>query len=290
MPLFFFAAGWVYKEKPILVDIKRRFQTVIVPYFVLGSLVLIYWQFIEKRFRDTSTSFRDALLGLLSGEHDNLEFNSHLWFLPCFFVTVVLFNILVYIGRRLNCGRAIAYAVAALMSLIYILLPVPNLLWGFERTFQYFGFYALGTLCATQASWMSEKLLTKPVMLVPVVALLAINFVLSLYGLTTGIMWFVTAIIGTAAIVILSLMIHHNSVLEYLGRITLVILCVHGPIYRVLVKLVSVPLHMSTDAVRENILLALVVVAITLLICSAIYEIISRFFPFIIGKKRQQSI
>lgn len=24
MPLFFLAAGWVYKEKPILTDIKRR--------------------------------------------------------------------------------------------------------------------------------------------------------------------------------------------------------------------------------------------------------------------------
>lgn len=27
MPLFFFAAGWVYKEKPIRDDIKKRLQT-----------------------------------------------------------------------------------------------------------------------------------------------------------------------------------------------------------------------------------------------------------------------
>ena len=40
-------------------------------------------------------SFMDSLLGLFSGCYDNLDFNVHLWFLPCFFVTVVLFNVLV---------------------------------------------------------------------------------------------------------------------------------------------------------------------------------------------------
>ena len=43
-------------------------------------------------------SFMDSLLGLFSGCYDNLDFNVHLWFLPCFFVTVVLFNVLVNLG------------------------------------------------------------------------------------------------------------------------------------------------------------------------------------------------
>lgn len=30
--LFFLAAGWVYKEKAIITDLKRRIQTVVVPY------------------------------------------------------------------------------------------------------------------------------------------------------------------------------------------------------------------------------------------------------------------
>lgn len=61
MPLFFFAAGWVYKEKPILEDIKRRIQTIVVPYFCFGTLTLIYWQFIERRFRDSNMSFESAI-------------------------------------------------------------------------------------------------------------------------------------------------------------------------------------------------------------------------------------
>ena len=134
MPLFFLAAGWVYKEKSVLTDIKRRIQTIVVPYFSFGLLVLLYWQVIERRFRNSDMSFMDSLLGLFSGCYDNLDFNVHLWFLPCFFVTVALFNILVNLG-----GRKFAYIAAVLMSLVYVVLTMPELPWGFNRVFKYIG-------------------------------------------------------------------------------------------------------------------------------------------------------
>ena len=98
----FFAAGWVYKEKAILMDIKKRIQTIVIPYLSFGLLVLLYWQFIERRFRDSHRSFTDSLFGLFSGCYDNLDFNVHLWFLPCFFVTVVLSNTIVNLCSRKN--------------------------------------------------------------------------------------------------------------------------------------------------------------------------------------------
>lgn len=139
MPLFFFAAGWVYKEKTILTDINRRIQTIVVPYFSFGLLVLLYWQVIERRFQGSDIGFMDSLLGLFSGYYDNLDFNVHLWFLPCFFVTVVLFNILVNLG-----GKKIAYIVSALMSMIYVVLPMPELFWELNRVFKYIGFLCCG--------------------------------------------------------------------------------------------------------------------------------------------------
>ena len=116
MPLFFLAAGWLYKEKPILTDIKRRIQTIVVPYFSFGLLVLLYWQVIERR--------------------------------------------------------------------------------------------------------------------------------------------------------------------------SLIVLCIHGPVYRVVVKIISIPLHMGTDAVREKFLLAMLVMIVTMVICSLAYEIIVRVAPWMIGKKK----
>ena len=139
MPLFFLAAGWVYKEKTVLADIKRRIQTIVIPYFSFGFLVLIYWQLMERRFRDSDMSFMDSLFGLFSGCYDNLEFNIHLWFLPCFFVTVILFNILVNLG-----GRRMAYLVSALMSLAFIVVPMHGLIWGIDRVIKYIAVYAIG--------------------------------------------------------------------------------------------------------------------------------------------------
>ena len=99
-------------------------------------------------------------------------------------------------------------------------------------------------------------------------------------------MWFVTALIGVAAVILISQLINENRVLQYFGRISLIILCIHGPVYRIVVKIVSIPLHVSTDAVRENILLAMIVVVATMLICSAAYEVVIRIAPWMIGKKR----
>lgn len=58
--------------------------------------------------------------------------------------------------------------------------------------------------------------------------------------------------------------------------------------YRIVVKIVSIPLRMGTDAVRENLLLALIVVAITLAICSAAYEVIVRITPWMVRKEHIQ--
>ena len=173
MPLFFLAAGWVYKEKPILTDIKRRIQTIVVPYFSFGLLVLLYWQVIERRFRDSDMSFTESLIGLFSGSYNNLDFNVHLWFLPCFFVTVVLFNILVNLG-----GRKTAYIVSALMSLIYVILSMPELLWGFNRVFKYIGFYAVGVSLAGRETKIADRKIGTGV---TAVVLLTVNFILLRY-------------------------------------------------------------------------------------------------------------
>lgn len=218
------------------------------------------------------------LIGLFSGSYNNLDFNVHLWFLPCFFVTVVLFNILVNLG-----GRKTAYIVSALMSLIYVILSMPELLWGFNRVFKYIGFYAVGVSLAGRETKIADRKIGTGV---TAVVLLTVNFILSLYNLTTGIMWFVTALIGVAAVILISQFINENRILQYFGRISLIVLCIHGPVYRVVVKIISIPLHMGTDAVREKFLLAMLVMIVTMVICSLAYEIIVRVAPWMIGKKK----
>ena len=53
-----------------------------------------------------------------------------------------------------------------------------------------------------------------------------------------------------------------------------------------MLKIVSISLHMGTDVVRENFLLVMVVVAITMAICSTAYEAVVRVAPWMVGKKK----
>lgn len=285
MPLFFFAAGWLYKKSEILYNIKRRVQTIVLPYFLFGLLILVYWQLVERKFRDSSMSFIDAFIGLLRGQYNYLDFNVHLWFLPAFFVTVVFYNILSKLG-----GNKIAYLISTLMSIVYILFPLSYLPWGIDRMFMYIGFYAIGNVLA---NLKADQFIQKKHIAVKASAailFLGINFSLAYFNLTKGIMWYITAMFGVIACVIISLIINKNAVLQYLGRISLVVLCIHGPVYRIIVKAMSIPLHMTTDALRSNFFLAMIVVAVTLIICSIAYEIILRIMPVMIGKKRKSLI
>lgn len=284
MPLFFFAAGWVYKQKPILADIKRRIQTIVVPYFAFGLLGLVYWQLIERQFRSSDMSFLSSFFGLLSGQYDYLDFNVHLWFLPCFFVTVIFYNVLVNLG-----GKKLAWIVSTIMSAAFVFIPLPGLPWGIDRVFKYIGFYAVGHAISSED--VEKRIKEKSIGFNGLICfiLIALNFVLSYFGLYKGVLWFVTALIGVAGVFIISFLINENKLLQYFGRISLIVLCIHGPVYRVLIKLVSIPLRVSTDAARSNFLIAMIVVALTLIICAFVYEAVIRIAPWAVGKKKRLS-
>ena len=253
MPLFFLAAGWVYKEKSILMDIKRRIQTIVIPYFSYGILILIYWQFFERRFRDADRSFIDSMLGLILGQYNYLDFNVHLWFLPCFFMTVVLFNIFVNIGGKRN-----AYVISAIMSVFWLIVSLPELPWGGNRVFRYIIFYAIGTYGASKSSSTLSICKKSYIKGILAIGFIMVNFVLAYVYMTTGIMYFITALVGVEGIVLLSRFINKNNVLQYFGRISLIVLCIHGPVYRIVVKIISMLFHMNTEAVRKNFVLSMI--------------------------------
>ena len=71
------------------------------------------------------------------------------------------------------------------MSLIYVLVPMPELFWGVNRVFKYIGFYALGVTLAGQikTGQVAERKITSGGI---AIILLVLNFILAYYGLTRG--------------------------------------------------------------------------------------------------------
>lgn len=290
--LFFFAAGFLYKKKPILADIKRRIQTIVVPYFCFGFLIFIYWVLIEHRFREVNYDPVKAFLGLFLGEYNTLDFNVHLWFLPCFFLTVVVYNVLINLT-----GKKITYLIIIVLSLIYALEPVlsfeiPNLPWGADRMCRFIIFYAIGNL-AHETS-ITEKLEKTNIVLKSIggAVFLAAGFVVSYFFGIVGFVWYIGGLSGIIGVALISITIGRFKIriLPFLGRISIVILCFHGPIYRAVIKLISLLIKQDSESVRENIALVAVIMFFTLLICAGLYFIIDGFVPFMIGKKKEKNV
>lgn len=278
VPLFFIAGGIVYRPRSIAEDLKRRAYKILVPYAIFGVLILLYFCIIEYRFRDIDVGFIDGALGLLIADMDHLSFHSHLWFLPCYFITSVVYNILYKLLKPVGCG-----IVCAAATLAFVLFPIPSLPWGADRMCGYLGLFALGHLLAHKGLVEKVQSLHIAIKLISAAVLVGASAALSIFGLTEGVMWIVCAVIGTAGFAALSMSIDKARLLSAVGRMTLVALCIHGPIYRVLIKLVSMLLGTSTDAVRGNIFTVLAITAVTLAVCCIAYKLLEKLLPWSIG-------
>lgn len=306
MPLFFWVSGYAYKRRTVGADIRRRIQTILIPYFSFGIMELIYWQLFERRFRPSDLNFKEAVKGLLGGWFDYLDFNVQLWFLPCFFLSVVLFNVL-----NNYCSKKGLYIFSILMAVVFIVLPLPvknwlvfenrdffdwpgmpSLPWGINRIFRFFGFLTLGNL-AFEKQILQRYIFGKEKRksFLCFLAMLIVTFGISYSRLyLTGIWWYVAAICGITGTAILAENLKKIKSLQYLGKISLVVLCIHGPVYRILAALFAILLHTSSDCVRENFVLTVTVVILTLILCALAYEIIKRAVPWMIGKNKTEKM
>ncbi len=280
MPLFFFAAGYVYKQCPVITNVKHKLYSVMTPYFIFGTIIIIYWYLIERHARGNQQSLGEAIFGLVSGEYRYLDFNVHLWFLPCFFLTVVIYNILV-----VKFSRKWAIAIAVVMMLLHSFFEFPELVWGFDKVFQYIVFYSMGNLASNLK--IDEKVRGNKG-LVPIIVIVAVaGVILSVNGLNVGIIWFLVAVFGIFPWLVCSININTNKVLEYIGKSSLVVLCIHGPIYRILIKVFSFVFSQTTEDIRKNAVFVLIIVALTLLVCGICYKVILRWCPYVLGTNRK---
>ena len=63
-------------------------------------------------------------------------------------------------------------------------------------------------------------------------------------------------------------------------------MCVHEPVKRVLIFVMAKILGMNTDALRANLVYAMLVTVVTVAICVTVHLIMGRFAPVLIGSSR----
>ena len=96
------------------------------------------------------------------------------------------------------------------------------------------------------------------------------------------------AILGSLIIFCISYLINNLSVvggqISYLGKNSLIIMCIHEPMKRVLLVVFSKVSSLPIEDLRGNILLSIICVCILLLICVPIVNVINKKIAWMIGK------
>ena len=145
MPLFFFLSGLVCNEKKFNWNtfLRSRFNTLIIPYVVFYLLTWLYWLLVERSFRPIELEWWEPLLGMLYGAqwHGLMDHNGILWFLPCLFMTEVLF----YAVSRLE-RLWIQFVVVALLAVIGLMIK-SNFPWCLNIAMVTLQFFWAGNLC-----------------------------------------------------------------------------------------------------------------------------------------------
>lgn len=311
MPLFFIISGMLFHERQFLDSFKRKAIRLLVPYVFFGTVTLAYWALIERRLRGDEGSVPNALANIVLARagSDNYPQNAALWFLPCLFVTEMLFlGIFTFVKSK----RAIRYdwAVAATLATVSFLsiiamhsfdLPIDRLRlpWALDILPFSMLFYCIGYL-------LSRFLMPCMRKSKPKASLHAVYAAIGMAGLgllrvfdeltglsvnlndasTSNPFWMLcAALLGFISSLMLCIAIDCR-LLQFLGRASLTIMCVHEPVKRVLIFVMAKILGMNTDALRANLVYAMLVTVVTVAICVAVHLIMDRFAPVLIGSSR----
>ena len=73
LPMFMFISGYLFKKENINVNVKRKAKKIIIPYLFFSIIELIYFVFIESKFRSIKLTPLQCIVGILCGYYDYLR-------------------------------------------------------------------------------------------------------------------------------------------------------------------------------------------------------------------------
>ena len=298
MPLFFFLSGAALNySKEISFNFGKRFKQVIMPYLTFSILCFLYWVLIEIRLRPVHDG--DLFTGLVSTldfrwqqfinifvafSFDNaFLYNIVLWFLPCLFVAMILYvAIRKYMRSYAYVGIAIVAAFGLFLEKIH--LPACTEIAFVTIPFIYFGesFY--------KKAQISSPIMGGVFLLLSISLIMFFNPHVDMRTHSYGSWWLFYAV---AILLIFSLCTFSRylvgrdwGILEWLGRNSLAIMCIHEPIKRILLVGVSKLTGIEVVLLRESEFLSLGITFLLILLLIPIVVGINKCIPWTVGKKQ----
>lgn len=302
MPLFFIVSGMtMYYSSIDRVDfrtfISKKAKGILIPYFIFLILSFIYWVVIERQLRNQlDISIFSNLLNIFFAKVDMELYASNvvMWFLPCLFTSEIFFFFLMKLKRNRTLIAVTSLVLGYILSTFNLILP-----WGIETAFigcalLYFGYM----LQVKKNMFVKHNLLLFLLGVFGLFICLVFGHRLNMLGHYYGniLLFIIGAFSGTCLVFVGSRKVRNvnvlNRVLSFLGKNSIIIMCIHEPIKRIVLKLVIIVFRVEEVFIRSNPLWSFVITCVLVLIIFPFIYIINRYLPFMIGKfkKHKQKV
>lgn len=307
VPLFFFISGYLHnedKQENLKFFCKRKAKKILIPYFVFASISLIpYYLFatdIQNNLsssKNLSSNMFESILGIIygSGHGEKLSQNTPLWFLPCFFIVILIAKLVSDLLKKYK--HNIKHITIAMFFLIigyivykYFNYPLP---FNIETSLVMLYFYYLGTSLKHLKVPSTKKLLVLGIILT------IVRFSLTLgsskiscrYNDYQGhyILFIISASLTCIGYTFLFSLIKKCNILSYIGKRTIPILVVHKmPLVVFQTYLEPISYYLKNGNTISQLLCSILITILSI-ICSLIaFNIINKFLPIVYGNDKQQ--
>ena len=273
MPLFFYVSGfglsYANSDQSFKKFIKNKIKKILVPYIIFSILFLIYWYFIERRFRSDFGNITSMIINIFFPMVNQKLYipNIALWFLPCLFVTYILFffvsknkyslflTIIIFLlGVVLN-RRGIVLPFCLETSFIALLFMFIG-----YKYYKVINIKSIFSVVGTIAGIIIYIYFVNNGYILDMLAHKYSNFLLTIILPLFVIMFFLLIYK-----VLCKIKLNINSIL-YLGEHSLIILLFHEPLKRIVLKLVSIFSGLSVELMRNNVLLIFIISIIIIIL------------------------
>lgn len=299
MPLFFFISGIFHAsetDKTLCCYAAGRALRRLVPYLFFGLFTYLVWLVVTRHFgHNVARHVNPALplLGLLYGTSwgDLLAFNGPLWFLPCLWVTEILFEAVsrrfASLPRRILAIAACGLIGVGLPHLIALRLPLSA-----DVALVAVVFYGSGALAR-------QRLLTAGRLPLPWLAAIgAVSIPLALANGKVSMdgvwyshnVWLFFLDAGLGILFWSEVARRLAGVLPWLaelGRHTMVLFCLHFLAFACLSGLLTLVLHIPLERIRDTPLAAPAYTLWAVLLLLPLSRFLAAHAPFLVGQRAQ---
>lgn len=303
VPLFFFISGYIINEnsdEKLIPYIKRKAKKILIPYFVFATITLIPYYLFASNIQSNLASNKNisngiitSLLNILygSGHGEGLSQNTPIWFLPCFFLVVVIGKLTIdifkkYQNKHKNLFISILFLTIGGIFYKYLNYPYP---FGFETALVMLYFYFLGSYIKK----IHEPLTNKKKFVIGIIAVI-IGFIIQTYNgrisaryndYENSYLIFVSSATFTCiGYCYLFSLIKKCNILSYLGKHTIPVLVTHKmPLVFFQTYFGVITYYLKNGNSILQFSCAIFISVLSIILSIIVYKIINKYFPILYG-------